>query len=369
MPGPSLYGGVFLSAPPVKRGKIRYQDRLIPLKSYLFKAGAPVMPDKVRPFDNTLKEKGLKPLTSRNIGVLQVNLGYLCNQTCAHCHVEGAPDNETAMKRSTMKACLDVVRSSGIGTVDITGGAPEMNPDYRWFVKELTELGIKVMTRTNLTVLQEDGYTDLPEFFAEMGVQVVASLPCYTEETVDTQRGEGVFNASIKALKRLNDLGYGKEHTGLDLFLVYNPEGPVLPPSEEELEPAYRKKLMEKYAISFTRLFTITNMPIGRFKERLIEDGGFDAYMALLQSAFNPDTAEDLMCRETLSVKWDGSLYDCDFNQVIGLSCSDRKGARIQEFDIELEDSRTIATGEHCYGCTAGRGSSCTGEVGGSVRS
>lgn len=324
------------------------------------------MPDKlykIVPFDKTLEVKGLKPLTSNSISILQVNLGYLCNQTCAHCHVEGAPDNETAMERSTMEACLDVVRSSGIGTVDITGGAPEMNPNYRWFVEELTDLGVKVMTRTNLTVLMDEGYTDLPEFFAEMGVTVVASLPCYTEEMVDGQRGEGVFKASIEALRRLNDLGYGKEHTGLDLFLVYNPQDPVLPPSEEELEPAYRKELMEKYGISFTRLYTITNMPIGRFKERLVEEGGYGAYMALLQSAFNPDAAENVMCRETLSVKWDGTLYDCDFNQVIGLSCSGRQGARIQDFDIELEDLRTVATGDHCYGCTAGRGSSCKGEV------
>ncbi len=321
------------------------------------------MPDKIAPFDNTLEAKGLKPLTSSSINILQVNLGYLCNQTCAHCHVEGAPDNETAMERSTMEACLDVVRSSGIGTVDITGGAPEMNPSYRWFVEEITDLGVKVMTRTNLTVLLDEGYTDLPEFLAEMGVQVVASLPCYTEETVDAQRGEGVFEASIEALKRLNAVGYGKEHTGLDLFLVYNPSGPTLPPPEEELEPAYKKELMEKYGISFTRLFTITNMPIGRFKKRLLEEGGFEEYMALLQSAFNTDAAKSVMCRETLSVRWDGALFDCDFNQVIGLSCSGRKGAYIQDFDIELEDLRTIATGAHCYGCTAGRGSSCNGEV------
>lgn len=328
--------------------------------------GFDLSPDLSLTFDLSLKESGLYPYRAINIDTLQVNLGDLCNQTCAHCHVEAGPAKslEKQMTRAVMELCLKAIDENGISTVDITGGAPEMNPEYRWFVKSLRALKrpeeqrLRILTRTNLTILTEAGYGDLPRLLADYQVEVVASLPCYTEKTTDLQRGRGVYDASVAGLKELNRVGYGTD-SGLPLSLVYNPSGPFLPPAQDTLEADYRRELRARHGIEFTRLLTITNMPVGRFLHSLGRDATLE-YISALKAEYNPKAALNAMCRTLLSVGPDGVLYDCDFNGMLGLRVSGEI-SHIKEFDMERLTTREIVTAAHCYGCTAGHGSSCAG--------
>jgi radical SAM/Cys-rich protein len=267
------------------------------------------------------------------------------------------------MSRETLAECLRVLERTDIPTVDITGGAPELNPHFRLFVCEVRKLGRHVIDRCNLTVLVTGGQEDLPEFFARESVEVIASLPCYLEENVDAQRGEGVFERSITALRRLNACGYGQPDSGLVLNLVYNPLGPSLPPPQEKLEADYRRELRARYGVVFNRLYTITNMPISRFLDDLLRRGQYETYLEKLVAAFNPAAAAGVMCRTTLSVDWQGKLYDCDFNQMLDLGLLPDLPQYIRDFDAALLSARRIVTGRHCYGCTAGAGSSCQGAV------
>lgn len=315
-----------------------------------------------RPFPDALADSGLWPLRATGVRVLQVNVGKLCNQTCRHCHVDAGPDRTEVMSRETMQLCLDALARADIPTLDVTGGAPELNPDFRWLVEQARGLGRHVIDRCNLTILLAPRYEDLPDFLARHNVEVVASLPCYLPANTDRQRGDGVFDRSIEALRRLNSLGYG--HTdGLPLTLVYNPLGPSLPPPQPQLEDAYRRELSSRYGVAFTRLFTVTNMPISRFLDDLLQSGRFDEYMHKLTDAYNPAAAAGVMCRTTLSVCWDGRLSDCDFNQMLDLGLTAGLPAHIRDFNSETLATRRIVTGQHCYGCTAGAGSGCQGAI------
>jgi radical SAM/Cys-rich protein len=314
-------------------------------------------------FEKALAEGGLFPLRASGIQVLQVNVGKLCNQTCRHCHVDAGPDRREVMSRETMQDCLDVLARTDIPTLDITGGAPELNPHFRWLVGEARHLGRHMIDRCNLTILLGPGYQDLPEFLAGQRVEVVASLPCYLPENTDAQRGNGVFDKSITALRRLNAVGYGQPDSGLVLTLVYNPLGPSLPPPQVALEAAYRRELKARYGVVFNRLYTITNMPISRFLDDLLQHGRYDQYMQKLIEAYNPAAAEGVMCRTTLSVGWDGRLYDCDFNQMLDLRLATGLPRHIRDFDFTQMEHRPIVTGQHCYACTAGCGSGCQGAV------
>ena len=323
-------------------------------------------------FDDALSESGLEPLRAMGIEVLQVNVGKLCNQTCAHCHVDAGPDRRETMSAETATACLDVLAAGEIATLDITGGAPEMSPEFRRLVIEGRQLGRRVIDRSNLTILLAPGFRDLPEFLAAHQVEIVASLPCYSAENTDRQRGEGAFDRSIEALRRLNELGYGRPHSGLSLTLVYNPIGPTLPPPQTSLEAAYRRELDQRYGIVFNRLYTITNMPISRFLDDLVRTGRYADYMQKLIDAYNPAAAGEVMCRKMLSVGWNGWLYDCDFNQMLELELLPGLPRTIEELKsclragsdaLGLLAGRPIVTGRHCFGCTAGAGSSCTGAI------
>jgi radical SAM/Cys-rich protein len=316
--------------------------------------------DRGKPFEEALADSGRSPLRTSGIEVLQVNVGKVCNQTCAHCHVDAGPDRRESMSAETAELCLDVLARHDIRTLDITGGAPELNPSFRRLVERGRELGRQVIDRCNLTILLAAGYLDLPEFLAAHRVEVVASMPCYLMENVDRQRGAGVFDRSIEALKRLNAVGYGRD---LPLTLVYNPVGPSLPPAQPTLEAAYREQLRGRFGIEFTRLFTITNMPISRFLDDLVRAGKLDPYMEKLIAAYNPIAADGVMCRTTLSVGWDGRLYDCDFNQMLDLGVNASSPRHIRDFDRDRLVGRRIVTGQHCYGCTAGAGSSCGGSL------
>jgi len=318
------------------------------------------------PFDRALEDHGLSPLTACGVEVLQVNVGRVCNQTCRHCHVDAGPDRRESMSRETAEACLRVLAESDIPLLDITGGAPEMNPHFRWMVTQAHRLGRRVIDRCNLTILLAPGFDDLPEFLAEHQVEIVASLPCYLEENCDRQRGDGAFRRSIEALRRLNDLGYGRADSELTLTLVYNPVGPSLPPPEAKLQEAYRRELRSRYGIEFTRLFTITNMPISRFLDDLLTSGQVEAYMQTLLETFNPGTVNGVMCRTMLSVDWQGRLFDCDFNQMLDLGLAPELPQNIRDLDRTAMGrlaQRRIVTGRHCFGCTAGAGSSCQGSV------
>lgn len=317
----------------------------------------------IKAFDAALRETDLYPLRAEDITTFQVNVGRLCNQSCRHCHVSAGPDRTETMSWDTISLVFDRVKETGTPAVDITGGAPEMNPHYRWFVKACRAHGCRVLTRTNLTVLTEKGYEDIPEFWAENRIEVVASLPYFLEETTDKQRGKGVFARSVEALKRLNGMGYGMEGTGLILNLVYNPCGAFLPPNQKEIEADFRRELKARHGIGFTTLFTITNMPVGRFLQFLKDSGNLNRYLEKLKSSYNPEAARNVMCRNMISVGWDGSLYDCDFNQMLSLRCAKGAPGHIRDFDLERLKTREIVTGIHCYGCTAGAGSSCTGAV------
>ncbi len=312
-------------------------------------------------FAHRFEQSGEGELAATGISIFQVNLGKLCNQVCKHCHVDAGPDRREIMTRETMQFCLDALSKTDIATVDLTGGAPEMNPNFRWFVAEIKKLNRHVMVRSNLTILVANGYTDLPELFAQHGVEVISSLPHYTPTNTDKQRGEGVFERSIEAMLRLNQLGYGVEGSGLMFNLVYNPVGAFLPPNQASLEADYKRELGKKFGIKFNRLYTITNMPISRFLEYLLVSGNYESYMEKLVSLFNPAAARNVMCRTTISVGWDGTLYDCDFNQMLELTTGTGLPTHIKAFDAALLSKRKIVTGQHCYGCTAGAGSSCGG--------
>ncbi|WP_404310346.1 arsenosugar biosynthesis radical SAM (seleno)protein ArsS [Neorhodopirellula lusitana] len=314
-------------------------------------------------FNQQLTLNGLAPLQATSIEVLQINVGKVCNQTCSHCHVDAGPDRRENMSRETAEAIIDVLAATEIPTLDITGGAPEMNPHFRWIVEQASALGRRVIDRCNLTILMANGFKDLPEFLAKHNVQVVASLPCYLEENCDSQRGDGVFRRSIEALRRLNSLGYGVPGSGRTLSLVYNPIGPALPPDQSKLETTYRDELKSRYDIVFTELHTITNLPISRFLDELLQSNKYEEYMQTLVDHFNPQTVGGVMCRTMLSVDWQGRLFDCDFNQMLDMPLSDDRPTHIQDFDEQLLSNRMIQTGRHCFGCTAGSGSSCQGAV------
>ena len=304
-------------------------------------------------------------LRRASLETLQVNLGYLCNQSCLHCHVNAGPTRKEIMTRETIDDILSYLAQSNVKTLDLTGGAPEMNPHFRDLVRGARTLGIKVIDRCNLTILSEDGYEGLAEFLAEQQVEVVASLPCYLEDNVNAQRGKGVFHDSIEGLKKLNQLGYGKADSGLTLNLVFNPQGAALPPPQESLQASYKTHLKEHYEIEFNQLFTITNMPIKRFGSMLISKGQFESYMTLLRDSYNRDTLGDVMCRSTLSVDWQGYLYDCDFNQMLDLPAplDKKQRAHISELNAIDVEGKAIIVKNHCYGCTAGQGSSCSGAL------
>ena len=319
--------------------------------------------DRIPTFQQTLAGHGLAPLSATGIQVLQVNVGKVCNQTCRHCHVDAGPDRREVMSQDTLAECLAVLSRTEIPVVDITGGAPEMNPHFCWFVAEVRRLGRQVIDRCNLTILLVHGHEDLPEFLAMHKVEVIASLPCYLAQNVDAQRGESVFERSIAALRRLNALGYGRPDTELVLNLVFNPLGPSLPPPQELLEADYRRELGSRYGIVFNRLYTITNMPISRFLDDLLTSGRYETYLDSLLAAFNPVAAAGVMCRTMLSVDWQGRLYDCDFNQMLELGLARELPQHIRDFDLASLGARRVATGRHCYGCTAGAGSSCQGSV------
>jgi radical SAM/Cys-rich protein len=312
-------------------------------------------------FDDALEASGLFPLKAMGIDVFQINVGKLCNQTCHHCHVDAGPDRTEIMTRETAELCMEALAATAIPTVDITGGAPELNPNFRYLVTESKRLGRHVMDRCNLSVLLLPSQRGLAEFLAEHQVEVVASLPYFLPENTDAQRGEGVFEKSVEALRKLNELGYGQQDSGLTLNLVYNPTGAFLPPSQKALEADFRRELGKRYGVVFNELFTITNMPISRFLEFLLRSGNYDRYMQRLIQAYNPAAAAGVMCRYTLSIGWDGTIYDCDFNQMLELPVSYGAPAHIRDFAAGKLSARRIVTGQHCYGCTAGAGSSCGG--------
>lgn len=305
------------------------------------------------------------PLTPTGIQVFQINIGYMCNQTCKHCHVDAGPDRKEIMTKATMESCLEVYEKYKFPTIDLTGGAPEMNPEFYWFVSELKKRGAKeIIVRCNLTIiLANQKYHELPLFFKENNIRVVSSLPFYKADRTDRQRGEGVFDKSLKALVMLNEVGYGVEESGLVLDLVYNPSGAFLPSDQKTLEKDFKRELFELFKIKFNSLLCITNLPISRFLEHLVNTDNFEDYMSLLVRAFNPSALNGVMCRNTISVGWDGYLYDCDFNQMLGMKLDKNTGQHISEFNLTKLNQRSIAVHQHCYGCTAGAGSSCQGAV------
>ncbi len=315
------------------------------------------------PFERQLDRIGLLPLRATGITVFQLNVGKLCNQTCRHCHVDAGPDRTESMSRETAELCMQALAKTDIPTVDITGGAPELNPNFRWLVEQARGLGRHVLDRCNLSVLLIPSQADLANFLASHHVEIVASLPSYQASQTDAQRGDGIFEKSIEALRLLNRLGYGRPDSGLALNLVYNPVGAFLPPKQEAIEAQFRKELRAKHGVEFNHLYTITNMPISRFLEFLLASGNYEQYMERLANAFNPAAAAGVMCRYTISVSWDGRLYDCDFNQMLDLPVDDGAPLHIRDFDPVQLSRRQITTRNHCYGCTAGTGSSCGGSV------
>jgi radical SAM/Cys-rich protein len=312
-----------------------------------------------------MKSRNFPKIRRGALETLQVNLGYKCNQACFHCHVNASPDRKEMMSAATIDEVIAFIRAAKVKTLDLTGGAPELNEHFRTLVRAARAQGVRVIDRCNLTILDEPGQEDLAEFLAEQGVEVTASLPCYSQDNVDKQRGEGVFEKSIDGLKKLNALGYGKPGSGLDLHLVYNPQGPRLPPSQEKLEADYHRLLKDNFGIVFNHLYTITNMPIQRFGSTLVSKGEFEGYMDLLVSSFQPQNLDSVMCKSLISVDYLGYVYDCDFNQMLALPL--HHGDRIKTHLRELMDvdllGNPIVVKDHCYGCTAGQGSSCGGAL------
>lgn len=315
-------------------------------------------------FKRTLQTHGQFPLKPKALEILQVNLGYMCNQTCSHCHVDAGPDRKEIMTREIMLECLNVLKTNEINTLDLTGGAPEMNPDFEWFVAQARPFVKEIIVRTNLTIIESSAkYHRLPEFFAKHRVRLISSLPFYNADKTDQQRGKGVFDKSIKALKRLNGIGYGKAETGLVLDLVYNPSGAFLSAPQASLECQFKTVLKNEFDLTFNQLLAITNLPISRFLDHLIQTENYEEYMFKLIDAFNPLALDGLMCKNTLSVDWQGKLYDCDFNQMLKIAPDGRAPQSIVDLNINLLKNREIATHQHCFGCTAGLGSSCQGSL------
>ena len=313
-----------------------------------------------------LTRSDFPPLKRLAIETLQLNLGYRCNQSCVHCHVNAGPTRKEAMTSETIDAVINFLAASPeISTIDLTGGAPELNHNFRRLVIAARARGLRVIDRCNLTILEEPGFDDLAAFLAAHSVEIVASLPCYLEENVEKQRGKGTFEASIKGLRRLNGLGYGRPGSGLILNLVYNPQGASLPPPQAALEAAYKLQLGERYGIEFDHLFTLTNMPIQRFGSMLISKGQFNDYMSTLREAHRDENLDGVMCRSLVSVDWQGYFYDCDFNQQLGLALTHQNGSRlhITEASVAILEELPIRVADHCYGCTAGQGSSCGGAL------
>ncbi len=312
-----------------------------------------------------MRQSDFPAITRRKLETLQVNLGYKCNQTCVHCHVNAGPTRTEMMPREIINDVLAFVQASHIGKLDVTGGAPELNLHFRDLVRAARNLGVHVMDRCNLTILEQPGQENLAQFLADHAVEVVASLPCYLEENVDAQRGKGVFDASIRALQLLNRLGYGQPGSRLELNLVYNPQGPTLPPAQGKLEADYRSHLGARYGIVFNHLFVLTNMPIQRFGSMLISHGQFEHYMDLLKNAYQPANLDNVMCRDLVSVDWRGYVYDCDFNQMLGLPLAYKGRPQVHLRELIGRDltGNPIAVADHCYGCTAGQGSSCGGAL------
>ncbi len=311
-----------------------------------------------------LQQTAFPPIRRKRLETLQVNIGLRCNLKCVHCHTNSSPRRKEAMEHETVDLIIKFLQAGGISTLDITGGAPEMHPDFRYLVEEARKLGVHVIDRCNLTILEEPGYEDLADFFKEKHVEIIASLPCYTQENVDQQRGKGVFDASIRVMRRLNALGYGIADE-LPLHLVYNPLGPYLPPPQLQLEQDYKRVLGEQYGIRFHRLYTLANMPIKRFGHTLIAHGEFDQYMNLLEQSHRPENLEHVMCRTLISVDWQGYVYDCDFNQMLGLAMRHDGKPRVHISDLlgRNIENNPITVRNHCYGCTAGQGSSCGGAL------
>ncbi|MCH8104849.1 MAG: arsenosugar biosynthesis radical SAM protein ArsS [Proteobacteria bacterium] len=313
-----------------------------------------------------LKNTDFPPIRRNTLEILQVNLGYLCNQSCLHCHVAAGPNRKELMSRETIEHLLPILEIPSVHTLDLTGGAPEMNPIFQEIVLEARSLNVKVIDRCNLTILLEPGFENLAQFLAENEVQIVASLPCYLEQNVDGQRGKGVYQKSIDAMQLLNRLGYGQEGSNLTMTLVYNPIGPYLPPPQKDLESEYKTYLYDHFGIVFNQLFTITNMPIARFGSTLISKGEFENYMNLLKDAFSAANLAGLMCRNLLSVDWQGYVYDCDFNQMLNMNITSpdsNEPLHIRDIVVNTLSNIPVNIADHCYGCTAGQGSSCGGAL------
>ncbi|MGC2062886.1 MAG: arsenosugar biosynthesis radical SAM (seleno)protein ArsS [Thermodesulfovibrionales bacterium] len=308
-------------------------------------------------FSNKLSEVLKSPLNATGLQILQVNIGYRCNMACGHCHVGAGPNRAEMMEKDTVDLILAVLNNHDIRTLDITGGAPELNPHFTYLATEAKKAGCHVIVRSNLTVFFEKGFESLPEFYRKHDIEITASLPCYTERGVDGVRGEGAFRKCIEAIKLLNSLGYGNDSGGNNLNLVYNPSGAFLAAEQKSLEDDYRRELAARHDVTFDRLFVFSNMPIGRFRNHLEKTGSLGKYLKTLEDSFNPATLDGLMCRHLISVGWDGTLHDCDFNQVLGLNLNSACPQHIQDFVFERLANREIRTGDHCYGCAAGQGS------------
>lgn len=315
-------------------------------------------------FKEKISEINCYPLRPKKLEILQINVGYMCNQVCEHCHVDAGPDRKEIMTRETMQQCLNIIKTTGAHTLDLTGGAPEMNPNFRWFVEEASKAGINdFIVRSNLTIIRANKkYHDLPDFFKKYNVHIVSSMPHWTRGKTDKQRGKGVFDQSIKALQDLNAIGYGMPNSHLKLDLVYNPSGAFLPSDQESMEKDFKKALNDNFNIQFHNLFVITNLPISRFLDYLIASENYEDYMYALVEAYNPVAVANLMCTNTISISWDGWLYDCDFNQMLDLKVAS-KITHIRDYNEALLNNRNIVISQHCYGCTAGAGSSCQGTL------
>jgi radical SAM/Cys-rich protein len=326
--------------------------------------GEPFSNGELPSFAKKIKETNQFPLRTKKLEILQVNVGYMCNQVCAHCHVDAGPDRKEIMTRETMGHILKVIKTTGAHTLDLTGGAPEMNPDFRWFVEEAAKAGVQdFIVRSNLTIIRANPkYHDLPDFFKKHNIHVVSSMPHWTKGKTDKQRGDGVFDKSIKALQDLNERGYGLPGSDLRLDLVYNPNGAYLPGDQASMERDFKVRLMDDFGIQFHSLFAITNLPIARFLDYLVASDNYEDYMYALVEAYNPAAVQNVMCTNTISISWDGWLYDCDFNQMLDLKVNS-KIQHIKEYNEDLLSDRVIQISQHCYGCTAGAGSSCQGVV------
>ncbi|MDM8524698.1 arsenosugar biosynthesis radical SAM protein ArsS [Desulfococcaceae bacterium HSG8] len=314
-------------------------------------------------FAEALRENNMLPLMATQIETMQVNVGKVCNMACAHCHVDAGPGRKEAMPDKVVDRVIDIFKTSSIPNFDITGGAPELHPRFREIVQRVSLPGRKVIHRCNLTAIMTRPLRDIPDLLAEHKVGIAGSLPCYEPVDNDIQRGGGAFDIAIQAIRHLNGLGYGKEDSGLMLNLVYNPNGAFLPGNEAELQAKYKQELKDHFGVAFNNLFALTNLPLGRFLDSLIKEGRLDEYMALLVNAFNPETIAPLMCRNMVSISWDGNLYDCDFNQMLDLKVEGTAPRTVFDWDTERLEKRAIVIGEHCYGCTAGAGSSCGGQT------